>query len=692
VRKALFSVMCVCLWLAAVPASAATLTVNAGGDLQAAINAAQPGDTILLQAGATFNGPFRLPAKGGTTYITIRSNTPDHLLPAAGVRITPAQAPLLAKIRATTAGPAIRVSGAGSNYWRLLFLEFLPNSSNSSSNLVEFGGDGSGQSTLSSVPHHLIMDRCYLHGNASYGQRRGLALNSGETQVINSYFSDFKKVQQDTQAIMGWNGPGPYLIENNHLEAAAENVMFGGTDPRIPNLVPSNITIRRNLITKPLAWRTASWTVKNLLEFKSAQNVLVEGNYIQNNWAAGQQGYAILFTPRNQSGTAPWTVVKNITIQNNVIRHVAGVFNINGYDNLSNSEQTQDIVIRNNLVYDVSTSYGTATHPAPARFAIIGGGPKDITIEHNTIDSNGSSTIFLYRGFSETGTKIYGFALRNNLFRDNTWGIYGDKVGEGNVALNDYTPNVAFLRNGIGGGSGSLYPTGNDFPTMAEWVGGFMNRAGTDYRLTDSSVSNNAGTDGKDLGVDFAALNAALSGSAAPPPPPPPPPAPAPVAGSQPYSGTPVAVPGKVQFENYDRGGSNVGYYDTTSGNSGSVYRTDGVDIQATTDSGGGYTLAWVKAGEWLNFTVNVATAGSYVIDFRVASKGAGGKLHVESGAAKTSAIAVPNTGAWQTWTTVTSSNITLAAGKQILKVRMDTNGPGGAVANLNWFAVRKVG
>ena len=75
------------------------------------------------------------------------------------------------------------------------------------------------------------MDRCYLHGNPTYGQRRGLALNSGDATIVNSHFSDFKGVNQDTQAICGWNGPGPFLIENNYLEAAAENIMFGGTDP-----------------------------------------------------------------------------------------------------------------------------------------------------------------------------------------------------------------------------------------------------------------------------------------------------------------------------------------------------------------------------------------------------------------------------------------------------------------------------
>src|SRR4029077_11395281 len=221
-----------------------------------------------------------------------------------------------------------------------------------------------GQSTLSSVPHHLIVDRSYVHGDPGYGARRGIALNSGDAEVIDSWISDIKQVQTDTQAIAGWNGPGPYLIQNNYIEAGAENIMFGGADPHLPNMVPSNITIRRNYISKPLAWRSLSWTVKNLIELKNAQDVLIEGNTIENNWTGGQQGYSIAFTPRNQSGSAPWSVVKNITVQNNVLRHLAAVFNISGYDDEHSSQQTQNITIRNNLAYDISTSYGTSNNVA----------------------------------------------------------------------------------------------------------------------------------------------------------------------------------------------------------------------------------------------------------------------------------------------------------------------------------------
>src|SRR5262249_1968661 len=156
--------------------------------------------------------------------------------------------------------------------------------------------------------------------------------------------------------------------------------------------------IRRNLISKPLSWMSQSWTVKNLIEFKNAQRVLVEGNIIENNWAAGQQGYAILFTPRNQSGTAPWVIVRDLTITSNIIRHVAAVFNVLGHDNLAPSQQTQNIVISNNLIWDVSTAYATPNHPANARLAVIGAGPKNITFDHNTIDSNGSAGLFFYQG------------------------------------------------------------------------------------------------------------------------------------------------------------------------------------------------------------------------------------------------------------------------------------------------------
>jgi hypothetical protein len=560
----------------------------------------------------------------------------------------------------------------GATYWTLKFLEFLPSSSTSSANLVEFGGAGTTQSTLSAVPQHLVIDRCYLHGNSSYGQRRGLALNSGDSQILNSYFADFKGVLQDTQAIMGWNGPGPYLIENNYLEAAGENVMFGGSDPSIPNLVPSNITMRRNLISRPLAWMSQSWTVKNLLEFKNAQDVLVEGNTIENHWAAGQSGYAILFTPRNQSGTAPWSVTRNITIRSNIIRHLAAVFNISGWDDINTALQTQNITIENNLIYDISTAYSLPGHPANGWFAILGNAPENVTFRHNTVDHNGSNLIRLYSGKATDGdTKIRSLVLEDNSWRVNTYGIAGDSHAQGNDSLNYYAPGAQVLGNAFAGGVAKNYPTGNDFPTVAQWLADYVDASSVNYHA--------------DIGVDFTTLNLALTGASAPAPPPPPPP-----SGSTPYTGSPVALPGTVQFENYDAGGADIAYFDTTASNSGGVYRSNAVDIKAATDTGGGYLVGWTAAGEWLNYTVSVATAGTYTLDVRIASSGVGGTFHLEvNGVNKTGAIAVPDTGSWSTWKTITKTGVTLAAGTQVIKVVMDSIGPSGSVANFNWFAVR---
>jgi len=199
--------------------------------------------------------------------------------------------------------------------------------------------------------------------------------------------------------------------------------------------------------------------------------------------------------------------VRDIVIQNNVIRHVAAAFNILGFDDLATSQQTVNVTIRNNLAYDISTAYGTTSNPAPARFALIGGGPQAITFDHNTVDNDGSATIYLYGGYAPAGQVVSGFVLTNNLLRDNSYGVYGDKAGEGTTGLNAYTSSGVVRRNTFAGATAKQYPADNLFPTITQWLSDFVGAASADYRLTASSPSHNAGTDGLDLGVQFAELN-----------------------------------------------------------------------------------------------------------------------------------------------------------------------------------------
>jgi probable HAF family extracellular repeat protein len=159
-----------------------------------------------------------------------------------------------------------------------------------------------------------------------------------------------------------------------------------------------------------------------------------------------------------------------------------------------------------------------------------------------------------------------------------------------------------------------------------------------------------------------------------------------------PWGGTARSVPGQIEAEDYDVGGEGIAYHDTTPGNQGGAYRTDNVDLAVTTDAGGGYNLGYVVAGEWLTYTVEVGSGGDYEVRARVASRGAGGTFHVEAKNGNVSGpIAVPDTGGWQSWRTVTVP-LRLASGTQALRVVFDTNGASGAVANLNWFRVVRAG
>jgi hypothetical protein len=484
----------VLLCLCASIASAATISVAAGGDLQAALVNAQPGDTILLARGAAYVGNFVLPNKGGSSVITVRTSG-DADLPGEGQRMSPASAGQLAIIKTPNTQPAIQTA-PGAHHWTLMLLEIAAAGGND----IMLLGDGSGaQSQLSQVPHDLVVDRVYLHGDGVNGQKRGIALNSASTTITGSYISEIKAEGQDSQGICNWNGPGPYTITNNYIEAAAENVLFGGSDPSIPNLVPADIIIAGNTLSKQLAWRSQNWVTKNLLEFKNARRVTVVGNMLQYNWQGGQSGYAILLTVRNQDGGCTWCQVDHITIEQNTVAHVAAGINILGYDYNYPSQQTNAIVVRNNLFADVdSQNWGGNGY-----FALITGQPRDITIDHNTIISDHGSGVLQL-----DGAPILQFTFTNNMAKVNDYGIIGTSHGSGNDSINAFLPAATITMNVLAGGNPGVYPPGNAFPSAAQFEAQFVSYSTGDYRLITLSPWHDAGTDGLDLGAVVGAVAA----------------------------------------------------------------------------------------------------------------------------------------------------------------------------------------
>ena len=156
----------------------------------------------------------------------------------------------------------------------------------------------------------------------------------------------------------------------------------------------------------------------------------------------------------------------------------------------------------------------------------------------------------------------------------------------------------------------------------------------------------------------------------------------------QPYRGAPLSLPGRLQAEEFDSGPESLAYHDTTPANTGGAYRTnDAVDIENCTDLGYGYDVTGIAPGEWLNYSVSVASSGYYDAQFRLAGTNSGKTLRLRfDGADLAGNIAVPNTGGTQVWQTVTVTNLLLSAGPHALRLETDTGG-----FNFNWmtFAFR---
>ena len=475
---------------AAVGATGRTTTVRAGDDLQKAIDAAQPGDVLLLQAGATFSGNFVLRNKSGSGWITIRTSTPDGTLPGPGSRVTPRHAGLMPRIVTPNVMSAI-ATAPGAHHYRLVGLDVTTASSVTwAYTLVSLGDVGSNQRSLDQVPHDIVLDRMYVHGNATLDLRRCVALNTASTAVVDSWLSDCHARGSDSQAIAGWNGPGPFKIVNNYLEGAGENIMFGGSDPSITNLIPSDIEIRRNHVVKPLSWQGV-WTVKNLFELKNSRRVLVEGNVFENNWADAQTGFAILMKSVNQDGNAPWSQTSDVTFQYNIIRRVGAGLSLAGRPESAPAVRMARVRFANN-VFEQLGDRSLGSNFALGRLFQVESSDA-VEIAHNT--GYGTSHGLLLVGAPATN----GFALRDNLFEGGPGITSADGKGMGIESLNYHVPGWKVTGNVIGTSYApdrlALLPTGNTYTSNGATAG----------RSAQT-------TDGAPAGADRATINARTSG------------------------------------------------------------------------------------------------------------------------------------------------------------------------------------
>jgi hypothetical protein len=546
--------------LADTPARGGVTHIYANGDLQSALNNASCGDTIELQAGATFSGAYRLRAKScdDQHWIIIRTSTPDSALPPEGTRMTPCYAGVsslpgrpsfncsapsqsLAQILGKPSQSPISLD-SGANHYRLIGLE-----------VTRPAGMGITYALVYPLgtADHIILDRVWFHGTAHDETTRGIYLD-GVTNgaIVDSYFNDFHctagtGVCTDSQAIAGGNGKdsgGPYKIVGNFLEAAAENIMFGGGG--VTTISPADIEIRRNHLFKPMNWLAGQpgfvggpsghpFVVKNLFELKNAVRVLFEANILENTWGGfSQAGYAILLTPRshvvNGVNVCASCQVTDVTIRYNIISHVgAGLQLANAMD--GETFQQHAYLGGRYSIHDITVDdINSAEYKGHGTFALIlNAWPTNvlnsITINHVSAFPDLHTLLLLD---STSHPKISGFTFTNNVIATGRYPVWSAGGGLTNCAISDKPAlsistcfsNPIFTNNALIAAPSafgpSTWPSGNTFPSTVASVQflNFNNGNGGDYQFHSSSAYVSSGSDGKPLGADVAAINAAVDG------------------------------------------------------------------------------------------------------------------------------------------------------------------------------------
>lgn len=447
-----------------------SIAVHAGGDLQSALNAAQCGDEIVLEAGASFTGNFVVPAKACTasSQILVRSSQLSSL--PAGARVQQSQASLMPTVQTNNPtayqGMVLSITD-GAAYWYFAGINFTAVAG--ITGVWNFIDMGDSTTDAANLPNHIVFDRVLIHGNEQQC-KTGISGNAKNLAVINSSIWSFVMNRYDSQAILICNTPGPILISNNFLEATGENIMFGGCSgggTTYNHFLPSDITVTRNHFHKRIAWKGTGWNgsgsydVKNSFEIKSAQRVLLDSNVFDVTFSQGQNEFIILNCGLTVSGGGNPQVCYDTTITNNLFQHGNSLGVLSGN---ATTGSLQRVLYRNNLAHDITAPmYATANQVS---FLTNVGTASHVTVDHNTVVGNGSWSV----GFANDSHSSPYFTYTNNIANSSgqgffmngqtSYGTLGHLTADSNVSYNvlvgDWWPYTQW--GSLYGGNAQPYP------------------------------------------------------------------------------------------------------------------------------------------------------------------------------------------------------------------------------------------
>jgi|SRR5215471_4338640 len=289
-------------------------------------------------------------------------------------------------------------------------------------------------------PHHVVLRLLTIEAGPA-GGHRAVALHGVDLTVEDCEILGFFEIGRESQGVWILNGPGPYTIRRNYIEASGECIMVGGSTVHIPDCIPSDILITENLCVKPAAWETLqpSPVIKNAIELKLGRRVEITHNTCDGNWDAGQDGSVILVTVRNQDGDCPWAAIDDVTIVGNTTKRCPKGFAVNvlGQDDRGAaypSAQLRTLTIAHNLFTD-----------SPNGVRIINGVADALTIENNTWPVVAGN--FLQFGDTRATIVRSPLTFADNVTPQGAYGVSADGVAPGTPTLDQFCTIVTFTGN-----------------------------------------------------------------------------------------------------------------------------------------------------------------------------------------------------------------------------------------------------
>ncbi len=336
------------------PSSSSSVTVPAGGDLQAAL---KKGGVIQLEAGATYTGAFV-------------ARVPGTRLKGEGAKLAGARSPALVIAASDIQVENIEASSPGYDQ-----------------SVIRLGSNDNSQTTREQEPSDIVLKSVRV---PTHRGKRAFEINARKVLLENCSADDvWDPAGRDSQGIVILNSSGDIRIIGGSYTAGSENIMVGGDTIKLAGVETTNILIENVDLAKPLSWHAdkVNRNVKNIFELKAGVDVTLRNVRMRGSWVASQTGEGVVITPRNGR------LVDRVVIEDSVIEDVGSGLQIMGRDYSTFTNGALHFTMRRTTVRTNRKTYG-----GQGRVASISGEPAHLEFRDNLFLNDGDASLYVFPG------------------------------------------------------------------------------------------------------------------------------------------------------------------------------------------------------------------------------------------------------------------------------------------------------